>query len=765
MAQVVHVMEPPPLTNSEKLSHPRSTAKELCTTPIKIVGVQDQTCLSWDESGDHLLFASNNRSIYLWKMVREKGGYQMQLTRTLSGGHKHPVVCSAFDPNFGTSSQIVTAGADGIIIWDATKGDIKQTIQVGKDLGNSMHEADIECVKFIFNGMYLLTGSKDCSIKIWDVNKNFALLNTLNGHKAPILALDFSPEKELVATAGRDSTVKIWDVSSLAPSRRSSRDDDRGENAQLRASMDGHRGDVCTLTFFNKGNNIMSGARDNSMKIWSIDTGREEREVKGAVHNADVRRIIFIPPNSAPGGMNDANQNFVSCGLDGHLKVWKLGTIMDVVGVMTAEDMEQGAKQMLADIMSDGAIKDTILEDGVADMVICDLQAHENVWAMECCKQQLADGSYAIVTASSNSEIRFWKLSMMGVEKVQIDLMQEYVGHREELTSCQMVQNEKCVLTSSLDYSIHLYDLQSMQCINRYDAGGAILRLAVTSDGKYMFCGGTEYAIKMYQLFPPYQKVASYVGHSGKVISLSIKTVGNEIFLVSGGHDFNIILWKVVVGEASENGENLTIVSPIKVIEAHQGHVMDLQFSRDFQCLASGGNDHAVKCWEFDGNTLNGMWENSTAHTAVVTSVCWGTSKSANFMFSTGWDSCINVWDKGDGRAPKASLYAHAGRVTEIELTPNGLYLYSCGADMKTFVWNALPPFNCLCQYRTATAAGEISTLSVGNFMCCTGDGDGLIRVWPAYGVPEHQKHFTPFHNRRVSYTSMASEVDKIENE
>ena len=54
--------------------------------------------------------------------------------------------------------------------------------------------------------------------------------------------------------------------------------DDRGENVQLKCSMDGHRGDVCALSFFNNGDNLISGARDNTMKIWSIDLAREERE-------------------------------------------------------------------------------------------------------------------------------------------------------------------------------------------------------------------------------------------------------------------------------------------------------------------------------------------------------------------------------------------------------------------------------------------------------------------------------------------------------
>ena len=36
--------------------------KKLCAAPVKIVGVQDKTPLSWDSSGKRFAFASNNRS-------------------------------------------------------------------------------------------------------------------------------------------------------------------------------------------------------------------------------------------------------------------------------------------------------------------------------------------------------------------------------------------------------------------------------------------------------------------------------------------------------------------------------------------------------------------------------------------------------------------------------------------------------------------------------------------------------------------------------
>ena len=162
-------------------------------------------------------------------MDTTNGSYRMVLTQVLRGGHKHPVLCAIFDPNFEKTNVIVSGGGDGVIIWDVSTGEVIKKIPLTSELGQNFHTADIECLKYCHNGAYLLTGSKDNSIKIWDTNKEYELLGTFTGHKASVLALDFDTSKQLIGSAGRDSTVKVWDVSMLDSAIRSKRVDDRGE--------------------------------------------------------------------------------------------------------------------------------------------------------------------------------------------------------------------------------------------------------------------------------------------------------------------------------------------------------------------------------------------------------------------------------------------------------------------------------------------------------------------------------------------------------
>merc|ERR1712096_127432 len=156
------------------------------------------------------------------------------------------------------------------------------------DDGSSSHEMQqthnnaVLCVEWAFEGACLLTGSKDTNIKIWDaIDSQYTYMETIDGHKADVLCVKFNLASERIVSAGRDSTIKYWDASSLKPKQRSVRADDKSIKCTLLQNMDGHRGDVCTLTLTTDGGTLFSGARDNMIKVWSLVEFKELREFIG----------------------------------------------------------------------------------------------------------------------------------------------------------------------------------------------------------------------------------------------------------------------------------------------------------------------------------------------------------------------------------------------------------------------------------------------------------------------------------------------------
>jgi len=177
--------------------------------------------------------------------------------------------------------------------------------------------------------------SKDTNLKVWDTSKPRAwrLLETITGHKAPVLTVKFSPATQRIASAGRDASIKIWDASTLAMDWRARRADDSGITCALLGTCESH-GDVIALTWTPDGAHVISGSRDNKVKVWSATTFAEVRDVydkklgMGGKHRSDVNRIHVLADSSGMAANGAPVHIIATCSLDGTLRLWRV-TIED----------------------------------------------------------------------------------------------------------------------------------------------------------------------------------------------------------------------------------------------------------------------------------------------------------------------------------------------------------------------------------------------------------------------------------------------------
>ena len=89
------------------------------------------------------------------------------------------------------------------------------------------HEGQVECICWLYDGSILLTGGKDSTIKVWDVENrqilllfiiiSFAFIETIAAHKSSVEAISACSSQDYFVSAGRDSTINIWNSSSLRP--------------------------------------------------------------------------------------------------------------------------------------------------------------------------------------------------------------------------------------------------------------------------------------------------------------------------------------------------------------------------------------------------------------------------------------------------------------------------------------------------------------------------------------------------------------------
>ncbi|MEO0685576.1 MAG: serine/threonine-protein kinase, partial [Cyanobacteria bacterium J06649_11] len=133
------------------------------------------------------------------------------------------------------------------------------------------------------------------------VPQQWKCVNTLEANHSMVHAVSISPDGKIFAS-GSDKAIKLWELES------------RKQLRQLGGWFSSHSGIVDTLAFSYDGEIIASGSWDETIKLWSVSTGRKIRTLKG--HNSCVNTLTFSPDN----------QLLASGSLDCKIKLWQVNT-------------------------------------------------------------------------------------------------------------------------------------------------------------------------------------------------------------------------------------------------------------------------------------------------------------------------------------------------------------------------------------------------------------------------------------------------------
>src|SRR5688500_295600 len=73
------------------------------------------------------------------------------------------------------------------------------------------HELAVVTVAVSSDSNYVATGSKDKSVKIWEVSTGREVRSLL-GHEATVTSIEFTPNGKNLISGSNDKTIRIWDV-------------------------------------------------------------------------------------------------------------------------------------------------------------------------------------------------------------------------------------------------------------------------------------------------------------------------------------------------------------------------------------------------------------------------------------------------------------------------------------------------------------------------------------------------------------------------
>ncbi len=121
------------------------------------------------------------------------------------------------------------------------------------------HKISVFAVRYSPDGRYLLSGSRDAHLKIWDIFSGYELKESIVAHMYAINHIDYSADGKHFVTCSMDKSIKVWDAEALKLLKVI----DKARHA-------GHGTSVNTLLWSNYNNLLISGSDDRSISIWDI---------------------------------------------------------------------------------------------------------------------------------------------------------------------------------------------------------------------------------------------------------------------------------------------------------------------------------------------------------------------------------------------------------------------------------------------------------------------------------------------------------------
>lgn len=488
-------------------------------------------------------------------------------------------------------------------------------------------------------------------------------------------------------------------------------------------ALRGHTAGVRTVQFDATGEHLLTGAKDNTARIWSVATGEQVRALRG--HAAPVATARY-----QPGG-----DLILTASGDGTARLWDAnsGKLLHVL------QGHQGP--LLAAAWSpDGNMAGTVSTDGTGRLwspetgeLLTTLAGHDLVQVASLAGFRpgvfaiaFSPDSTLVATGGADGTARVWG-SQSGEE---VALLR---GHEGYVQSVHFSADGALLATSSMDGTARVWDLASKAEVAVMEGHRVeVYRAVFGPEGKRLLTAGDDGTARIWEVATGRQ-MAVLVGHSKWVEQAW--WVGADTVLTASG-DGTARLWEAATGMETAR------------LSGHSYFLDDVALSPDGLFVATASADGTAKIWDASSGREAVLVK---AHDLWLWEASW--SPDSALVATASGDGTAKVWAADTG-ALVATIAGHDGEVRDASYSPDGKRLVTAGQDGTARAWDTDT------WEETLLLDGHDSLVLAARYSpdgsrIATASGDGTLRIWNAEsgasmlrrasgGVPVHDVAWRP---------------------
>ena len=459
------------------------------------------------------------------------------------------------------------------------------------------HTYTVDSVAFSANGTTLAGGSRDATIRLWDVATG-TVQHTLTEHTRGVRSVAFSPDGTTLASGSEDDTIRLWDVAT----------------GETRHTLTGHTDDVSSVAFSPDGTTLASGSGDNTVRLWDVATGTVQHTLTG--HTASghwwggVRSVAFSPDGTtlASGGVGTAT-----------VRLWDVATgetrhtlTEHLVGVTSVAFSPDG----------------TTLFSGLNnDTVRWDVATGETRHTLHTGARGYPGGVRSVAFSPDGKTLASVREAIVYLLDVATgETRHTLTGHTDDVWSLAFSPDGTTLASGTRDKTIRLWDVAAGDTLNTLtEHTGRVRRVVFSPDGSTLASGSEDKTIQLWDVQTGHLR-ATFTGHTLPPTGFAFSPDGTT--LISTSYDGTIRVWDVRNGKL------------VKVLGVPCTATSGPAISPDGRFIAVGDGFHRISLIDIVADKFIGNFPGHRQSTYFV-----AMNPDGSILASGSSDGTIILWD------------------------------------------------------------------------------------------------------------------------